>query len=62
MIGTHLDDEEIQCIVDKTIEKMDMDDDGCIDLEEFESVNCNALTIMHALGIKGSRCQWQDDH
>ena len=39
MIGTHLNDEEIQCIVDKTIEKMDMDGDGCIDLEEFERVS-----------------------
>lgn len=46
MIGTHLDDEEIQCIVDKTIEKMDTNDDGCIDVEEFERVNAiinNAL-------------------
>ena len=38
MIGTHLNDEEIQCIVDKTIEKVDRNGDGCIDLEEFEAV------------------------
>ena len=40
MIGAHLTDEEIWCIVDKTIEKVDMNGDGCIDLEEFEAVHC----------------------
>lgn len=62
MIGSNLNDMQLQQLVDRTIIKADTDYDGKISFEEFCNVSETRRLIAVSVDGEAPRCDLEDDH